>query len=1028
MMGPMSQMFANSWSVCFALPCIIACSVPPAAPPKPKESRAQVLSTRTVRSDVEPSAVKTIAQRLEPDKVKLLEQGEGTVVGTQHADNASFLRVRATDVGPLGAYDEVLGDAECMPSIRCQVAVAVAPTRAQATRSPKTDGAGHRRASKSPAVARSQARVPELVIRLTDPHDAARLESVTLHSYRPQRAGVERRIRISGIDRAPKDANIQQDFAASWAEYIRRYAADEPFAAFAAARIQQWSVAAGRSVGVSDVRQRQRTDLAELMDFYTGKAEINNTLQTHRGLGTSASSLPKTISIGSIQGVEHEPRDYGALLAGAVGVHEYAAHPLADSVPNDALVVEFASVRDLVSLPQRIDQRLGLILAALEGYPGNSRLLERYRDQLILEQTSLAEKLGHVAIGSVALVIGDPYLREGSDVSLVFEVKERQLLEATLAGFVANARRVHVELETKSLTLAETPVVLHETPDGRLRRYQAWVGSKLLLSNSRRAITELLVLQRDKSRSLAQTPDYHWARSETPFSAESERALVFFGDAFVDKITGPRSKILEARRVRALAELRSVEYAALLFGWMQGIPPKDQQELLASGWLKRSDLIHFDGSPIRFDPRVGASSRFGTSEQLVPIVDLEMDKIDKEEEQAYAQFRANYERGLRGALDPTTLRFLRTSGEDQWRTELRILPLSPWGAIGTEFRQIVRHAGRGAVEPGNNPDGLRLALGLSRESRLRDMADDALHGVIADKQLTLGFLGDWVQIGLADDPWLWNMAVAERALPDLDGSAKKHEEFGLERNLDRLPLWAAVQIKSPLLLTAALATLRAQSHERLGDWVKWHDGDKYRDFAVTRVQVRPGGDASSSLAIHFAVVKDVAILSLDRRLLERRIDEVLANLRPKTADPAAASSQLVATFEHGSTHHLTNILGALLDAAAMRAHPRACVGLSLLAAGYGEVMANGAERSRLGIRVLGYAPESPAGPGLTINDGQCQHPIYGTLLEPKLPDGRDATSPLHAAARSLASMSFGLAVIPRAKELELIGRTEIVWK
>jgi len=1007
---------------------LVACAAHPVAAPKTKESHARVLSTRTVRTEVEGPSVKTIGQRLGPNTPELLSDLEATVIGVQRVKNTSYLRVRNSSPGPWLELGAILAHAECSPRQVCQVAEAVHTAQPMPASPKKASGAGNLRAAGASQRDMSRTQESELLIRLGDSAAAEGLQAVTLQSYRAHRGGLQRRILIHGMDTAPKDGGLQAAFALSWAEFVGQFADDEPLAAFVAARMSR-SVAGGKlAKDIVRGRSHTRSDLADLMEFYTGRSEVRRTLQTDRGLGIAAQAQPNTIAIASIQGVEHEERDYRKLLSADTGARTFVPHPLAAAVPSDALVLEFASIRDLVTLPQRIQQRLGQILGAIELRPGDDKLLERYREQLLLEQTFLAEKLGHLAIGAAVLVIGDPYLREGSDLSLVLQVRERQLLETALAGFVVAARHAHPELESKQILLVDTPVAVHQTPDGQLRRFQAWVDSELLLSNSRQAMMKLLELRRDKSRSLAQSADYQWARSIAPYATEAEQAHLFFGDAFVEKITGPRSKILESRRMRALAELRAVEYAAHLFGWMQGNPPKSLSELLASGWLTKSDLVHFDGSPITFDPARGAYSRFGSSQLLLPIADLEITQVSKAEADAYAQFRSTYERGLRGALDPTTLRFFRTAGDDQWRTELHILPLTPTGEIGSTFREIVRSVGRGAVEAGKNPEGLRVALGISRESPLRDLATGAIHGMLSERELTLGFLGDWVEVGLADDPWLWNFAVAEHVVPELDAANEERSEFGLEHNLQRLPVWAALQVKSPLLLTAALAAVRSQSLERLGEWIKWHDDAKYRGQTVTRVEVRLNGEATAPLSIHFALANDVLLVSINRQLLERRIDEVLAGLRPKEANAKSGSSQLVLSFEGGSTHYLTDILAAVIDSAGMDAHRRACVGLALLAAGYGEQAANGVERSSLGLRVLGYVPESPAGPGLSIKNGQCEHPIYGTLFEPHLPDGRDATSPLHAAARNLASLRFGLSVVPHVGEQEFIGRAEVGWK
>lgn len=1021
----MNLLSARYFGASLGAALVLACASAPAPSPKAKESRATVTSLRATRPDPSAAAATTIVPNTGRAEKELLSEISGIVSGIQRRSGVTFLRIRSKDAELDIASQIPIPDAECEPRLYCQATMRSESNRYKTQRS-DVRGAPKRKRGASTDPQGSHG--PEVLVRVIDASALAQLRAITLSISRQNRGGTVQKLRIEGLDDAPQDGALEREFSVSWAEQLRRQGEGEPFAEFAAARVEQRQRLLDRKPLVDGSPGAPPNTLGDLMDFYTGRSEIRRTLQTHRGLGITRSSRAKTLSLAALRGVEHDARDYRALLAGASGVQKYGPHRLAESVPSDALVVEFPTIKDLVTLPGLLDAKLGLILTALEGQPGGTSLLGRYRTQLILEQTKLGERLGHVAIGAVSLVLGDPYLREGTDVSLLFEVRERKLLEAALAEWVAHARTARADIEAKNLTIAGVPVALLATADGRIRRYEAWIGSDLILSNSQRGIERILDVRRNKVPRLSASADYRWARSLAPYQAEAERAFLFYGDAFVEKVTGPRSKILEARRTLAQSELQSVEYATLLFGQMQGKLPKSLDELLASGWLTRADLVHFDGSPIAYDVKTGASSRFGTAEQLLPIVDLDIDRVSSEEASAYDEFRTRYERGLRGALDPTSLRFLRGASDDRWSTELRILPLSPGGEIGSQFREIVRVVGRGAVDVERGPSGLRAVLGVSQGSGLRDLANGAVRGTLRRKDLTLGFLGDWIELGVEDSPWLWNFAVADRTLPELHGPEEDRSEFGFERNLHRLPIWITAQVRSPALLAAALAALRMQSRESLGDWVTWHDGDRHGDIPITRVEVRPNGTEMSPVAIQFAVVKDAIVISTDRLVLTSRIDRVLAGQRPKTAVPELGASQFVLDFRSGSSQYIKQILAGWLEAPAMQAHRRACIGLSLLASGIGETAANSAARGSLALRWLGYVPESPGGPGLSIRDGQCEHPVYGTLLEPVVPDSRDDSQPLHEAIRRLGAVRFGMAVLPRASEQEFVGRVEFEWQ
>ncbi len=99
---------------------------------------------------------------------------------------------------------------------------------------------------------------------------------------------------------------------------------------------------------------------------------------------------------------------------------------------------------------------------------------------------------------------------------------------------------------------------------------------------------------------------------------EKEEGFVFLPDAFIAKAVGPRAKILAARRMAARADLLAVNYAALLYGWLEGARPAETAALREHGVLAPTDLEDADGRPIAFDPEQGASSAWGRPNAIPP--------------------------------------------------------------------------------------------------------------------------------------------------------------------------------------------------------------------------------------------------------------------------------------------------------------------------------------------------------------------------------------------------------------------------
>jgi hypothetical protein len=179
--------------------------------------------------------------------------------------------------------------------------------------------------------------------------------------------------------------------------------------------------------------------------------------------------------------------------------------------------------------------------------------------------------------------------------------------------------------------------------------------------------------------------------------------------------------------------------------------------------------------------------------------------------------------------------------------------------------------------------------------------------------------------------------------------------------------------------------------------------------------------------VYYAIVKDTFVLSFQRRVLELRIDDVLAGNRPKGTAVDSKSKQVLLDWSKKPGSILSVIAAGMLEESALQAQARACAGMTVLSLAFGEQAVNETDGT-LGLRYLGYEPLSPNGPGLKMQDGQCIHPVYGSELEPALPAAQNTTVPLHHAVDQLRKLRFGLGVVPRANEQELFSTVDVTFK
>ena len=85
----------------------------------------------------------------------------------------------------------------------------------------------------------------------------------------------------------------------------------------------------------------------------------------------------------------------------------------------------------------------------------------------MIERTGLSRTLGHLAAHEVALAVGDPFVREGTDVTVLFRVRSQTLLSSALARYEESARKRRPDLKSLASHAAPVPTELLPSNDAR---------------------------------------------------------------------------------------------------------------------------------------------------------------------------------------------------------------------------------------------------------------------------------------------------------------------------------------------------------------------------------------------------------------------------------------------------------------------------------------------------------------------------------------------------------------------------------
>ncbi len=762
-----------------------------------------------------------------------------------------------------------------------------------------------------------------------------------------------------------------------------------PFRHFAAARLRERfaPTTGGQEAALAGRTAREATLRA--MDTLTGRASIEEALQADRPLLLAARTDKATVPIGQVAGPTLVPHPFPAMLR-ALG-KPVPAEPLARAVPATFWYVRLDSLDTLFRLEDELDAWATPLASAANGRSEGLALSERYQTELGLRRGPLARALGGQVVGQLAIAGSDPYVRDGTDLTVIFQVKSRALFDAAVGATLADFARAHGGLSDGGFDHGGVRVRAASSGDGAVRQHRADLttpeGELTVISNSAGAIRRVLDALSGKGARLADEPDLRYLLARD--AKVVTHALVFLGDRFVAEVAGPRQKIGQLRRMIAQAELAVPGYAQLLYGRIHGRTPTSTAELLGSRLLVKEDLAHGAGGAIAFAPGAAARSRFGTASALLPLVDLPVvDRVTVAERDAYARFAETYQRYWRAYVDPIAVRVRVAASE--LSADVRVLPLIE----ASEYRRLVRTVGQARVTTPGIDAGMRWVLGIGQEAELRRfLSGTARHTPFG--QLGFDWLGDWAMGGVEDKPSVAQYAVRRRDMVSQrpaqdDDERHRRDEIG---DVFRLPLYGGVEVRSTAGAIAFLAGVKQTIDGAAPGLVEWTRID-HRGVPIVRARPTPGTSESRKLAeqgagdaaVYYAIAEGALVVSLQEAVIKRRIDERKDGRGPSSGKQG--DTQLVFDVATKATAPLGRVLTWLLDHEVARSTNRSFDDAQALLLGAPELRTDPARYRAVAMATLGRVPLTPDGQQYTWTEDGVTDPQRGSLLRvrwPKLP-------------------------------------------
>jgi len=388
------------------------------------------------------------------------------------------------------------------------------------------------------------------------------------------------------------------------------------------------------------------------------------------------------VQVSSLVGPTIKSHPWEQMLAG----RKPEISALSRSVPEDFYLVEFRSLSKLLQAMDAGDLWGTHLFNQAYREARTQQVGERLKRQLALETEPALRPFYDLVVKEVAVTGSDPFAREGSDVTILFEVKQPEVFKARMESFLTNAEKAHAGAKRSTGQILGVDYVQLETPDRTVSVFAADPAPDLhVRSNSKAALQRVIEAIKGKTldgqavRRLGDSLEFAYIRTLMPRGAKEEDGLVYMSDPFIRRLVGPQLKLTERRRILCYNHLRMIGHGSLLYRTERGSWPTSLEELAETqaspGLFNQGELSCPDGGKYSLseDGTTGVCSRHGRAEFLTPNIEIPVKEVTGTEADEYKAFLEEYNLYWRIYFDPIALRIKMTP--QQYRLETIVLPL-----------------------------------------------------------------------------------------------------------------------------------------------------------------------------------------------------------------------------------------------------------------------------------------------------------------------------------------------------------------
>jgi hypothetical protein len=776
----------------------------------------------------------------------------------------------------------------------------------------------------------------------------------------------------------------------------------------------------------------QLTDESRMYDTVSGALALQESLQLDRMLNTAPHLSQRTVDISSIAGVAVKSHPFDEMRKGK----EPKFRAIEALVPHDNYSLSFANIAKMLELFDQLDEWGSSLLTMYEPQSADYSVRARLHEQLCLPDSLLTRVLGPTVVHEVALTGSDPFMREGSDVSLIFDVAAKDIFSAAVQEHfdAAKTRYQDAKYEKKVIEGVEVETLRNQSRTVSCSR--AWLENRMVYSNSDTALKKIIQTMRGTVPSLSEAPDFKYMRAAVyPLDPQNEDGFLYLSDDFIRSLVGPALRIKEKRRLEAATSLKLLTNSVMLYGYEHRMQQKPtMQQLVNDKLLNLGDLYDPEGGKITWDENLNQalSTSYGAISSMTPLIELPIDKVTEEEKTQYTQFVARYEQYWRRYFDPIGIRI---KVDKQIAFDVTILPLIDQSA----YKDLKDWAG-GETTPVDiskfsantllravfhiNPKGEALK-GFKDSFAPMFSPAEILPNPLGDSQArgqqpqhpdtrasAFDWIGDWLTFWLEDTPAFKKFLVDQDSRTDTQSAVMT----AAASTAFDVPFVLGVNVKKPFALAAFLVGLRTLIQTSAPNMVAYNNLEPYKGITIVEVALKSnpfgmGGpeQPAHKEALYYATIGDGLYFSTQSTTLKNLVDKQANVEKPGSPVIASQKADAHALFfvSNSAAMQAHETLQYYLEQEARKASFRNLDQIWLLGR---TGLVEGNLNPQTAMNFLGYVPTCPSGGTYSYDhlNEIAANSIYGDMFSETRRNAPTENSPIGKVLNSVETLISSL--------------------